>query len=251
MMILTIAARELRSLFLSPLAWVVTAVVTFILAWMFLGQLDYYLLVQPRLAQMGGASGVTDFVGARVLGTASIIFLMVVPLLSMRLIAEERRAGTLPLLLASPASMLEIVLGKFLGLYALLLLMLTCVALMPASLALGTSLDWGQLAAAVLGLALQLAAFAAIGLYASTLTRQPTIAAVTTVGILLLFWLIDLAGSVLEPATALTKYLSMGTHNQSFVEGRFSSADAGYYLLLVTFFLGLSVRRLDAERLQD
>ena len=250
-MILTIAARELRSLFLSPLAWVVTAVVTFILAWMFLAQLDYYIQVQPRIVQMGGSSGVTDLVAARVLGTASIIFLMVTPLVSMRLIAEERRAGTLPLLLASPASMLEIVVGKYLGLYALLMLMLACVAVMPVSLAIGTALDWGQLGAAVLGLALQLAGFAAVGLYASTLTRQPTIAAVTTVGILLLLWLIDIAGSAFEPASGVAKYLSMSTHNQSFVEGRFSSADVGYYLLLTVFFLGLSVRRLDAERLQD
>jgi ABC-2 type transport system permease protein len=119
------------------------------------------------------------------------------------------------------------------------------------SLLMGGGLDLGMLAAGVLGLVLLLAGFAAVGLFMSTLTEQPTIAAVSSFGVLLLLWIIDWAGSNnAGQASELFAYLSLLRHFQSLLKGVFDSTDVVYYLLFVTLFLVLSIRRLDADRLQ-
>jgi ABC-2 type transport system permease protein len=130
------------------------------------------------------------------------------------------------------------------------LILLGLLALMPLSLLAGTELDLGKLAAGMLGLMLVVAAFAAIGVYMSALTEQPTVAAVTTFGLLLLLWIIDWAGnSQMEDSSTLV-YLSMLRHYEPLLKGLFSSADVAYYLLVIVLFIGFSIRRLDATRLQ-
>ncbi len=250
MMIFTIAMRELRSLFLSPLAWSVLAVIQLVLAYVFLISVDNFLVLQPRLAAIDGAPGVTDIVAAPTLGTAAVVLLLVVPLLTMRLVSEERRSGTLTLLLSAPVSMTEIVLGKYLGMLGFLFLMLLMLALMPLALLAGGSLDLGKLAAGLLGLGLLLGAFAAAGLFMSTLTNQPTVAAISTFGLLLLLWILDWAGQAHPGQSGVIGYLSLLRHYESLLKGVFNSADVGYYLLFILAFLGLSIRRLDAYRLQ-
>ena len=102
----------------------------------------------------------------------------------------------------------------------------------------------------MLGLVLVVAAFAAIGVYMSSLTEQPTVAAVTTFGLLLLLWIIDWAGKgQLDGGNALA-YLSMLRHYEPLLKGLFNSTDVAYYLLLIVLFIGFSIRRLDATRLQ-
>lgn len=250
-MIGAIAGRELRSLFLSPLAWAILAVVQLILAYVFLVQVEVYLEWQPRLAAIEGAPGITEVVVAPVLRTAAVVLLLIVPLLTMRLVSEERRARTLPLLLSAPVSMTEIVLGKYMGLMAFLALMVALVALMPVSLLVGGRLDWGLFAAGVLGLLLVVASFAAAGLFLSAVTDQPTVAAVSTFGLLLLLWILDWAGSAgVEGASGVFRYLSVLTHYDSLLKGVFDTRDVAYYLLFCLAFLVLAIRRLDAERLQ-
>lgn len=249
MMMFTIASRELKSLFLSPLAWSVLAVVQFILAYLFLANVDNFLQVQPRLASIEGAPGVTDLVVAPLFGDAAIVLLLVSPLITMRILSEERRSGTLSLLFSAPVSMTEIVLGKYLGLLAFFLVLLLMVAAMPLSLLAGTELDLGKLAAGALGLGLLLAAFSAAGLYLSARTEQPTVAAVTTFGLLLLLWIIDWAGNSGNQVSGLLSYLSMLRHYESLLKGLVNSTDLAYYLLFIIAFLGLAIRRLDADRL--
>ncbi len=250
-MIFTIAMRELRSLFVSPLAWSILAVVQFILAYLFLSQLDMYMAFQSRLMAVEGAPGVTEIVVAPIFGNAAIILLLVVPLLTMRLISEERRAQTLSLLFSAPLSMSEIVIGKFLGVMGFLLLMLLMITLMPLSLLLGGSLDFGMLLSGVLGLFLLLASFAAIGVFMSSLTAQPTVAAVSTFGVLLMLWILDWAGrGDGSQASALFAYISILQHFEALLRGVFDSSDVIYYLLFIFFFLVMSIRRLDADRLQ-
>ena len=251
-MIRHIAARELRTLFLSPLAWSILGVVQFILAYLFLTQVQEYARLQPQLAMMHNAPGMTEVIVAPLLGTAAIILLLIVPLVTMRLISEERRNRTLPLLLSAPASMTEIIMGKYLGVVAFLAIQLVLVALMPLSLLAGGSLDMGQFAAALLGSRLMLAALAAAGLYMSTLTAQPTVAAVSTFGLLLLLWLINWAGNTVSDngSSGLFAYLSLQQHFQSLLSGVFDTGDVIYYLLFIVLFLVFSVRRLDADRLQ-
>ena len=252
MMILTLAQRELRSLFLSPLAWAILAVVQFILAYLFLSQLNEFLILQPQLKVIEGAPGVTDLVVVPVYGSAAFILMMVVPLLTMRLISEERRSRSLPLLLSAPLSMSEIIIGKYLGIVSFLILMTVMLTVMPLSLLFAGTIDLGLLASIVVGLILLIAAFAAIGLYMSSLTQQPTVAAISTFGVLLLLWIIDWAGGKAgDPgATGVLTYLSMLRHFEGLSRGIFSSADIIYFLLFISTFLILSIRKLDAERMK-
>jgi ABC-2 type transport system permease protein len=248
----TIAGRELRSLFLSPLAWSILAVSQLILAYVFLIQLELYLQWQPRLAGIDGAPGLTEIVVTPLFRTAAVVLLLVAPLLTMRLVSEERRAGTLSLLLSAPVSMTEIVLGKYAGVTAFLACLLGLIALMPLSLLVGATLDFGLFAAGLLGLFLVLASFAAAGLFLSTLTDQPTVAAVSTFGLLLFLWILDWAsGTRTQDASEVLGYLSLLTHYDALLKGVFDTQDVAYYLLFITTFLVLSVRRLDADRLQE
>ena len=249
-MLLTIAGRELRSLFLSPLAWAILAVVQFIIAYLFLSAVDAYLMVQPRLAAIEGAPGVADLVIAPLFGNAAIILLLITPMITMRVLSEERRNRTISLLFSAPVSMTEIILGKYLGVLGFFLVLLAMIALMPLSLLAGTELDLGKLAAGLAGLTLLLAAFSAIGLFMSALTDQPTIAAISTFGLLLLLWIIDWAGKSEAQVSGLFAYLSMLRHYETLLKGLIHSTDVAYYLLITILFLGHSIRRLDADRLQ-
>jgi ABC-2 type transport system permease protein len=247
-MILALARLELRRLFLSPLAWAILAAVQLVLAFMFLSHLEYFALVQTQLLALEQAPGLTEIVVAPLLGNAAVVLLLVVPLASMRTLADERRARTLTLLTSAPLSMLEIVLGKYLGLLAFLYALLALILLMPLSLAAGTSLDWGSFAAGVLGLALLLAGFAAVGLFMSSLTQHQTVAAVASFGVLLLFWILDWAGEGAGGASALA-WLSLLNHYEPFLKGVFDSSDALFHLLFAATFLALAVRRLEMDRL--
>lgn len=250
-MIFHIAALELRRLFLSPLAWCVLAVEQLILAYFFLIGIDNYQAIQARLAVMEGAPGLTDLVVAPLFGQASIFLLFAVPMLTMRLISDERRAQTLSLLLSAPVSMTEIILGKFLGVTAFFGVLVVMIALMPLSLLLGGHLDFGMLASGLLGVLLLTASFIAAGLFMSTLTVQPAIAAVSTFGVLLGLWIIDWVGAGRSgEAGGLLGYLSILRHYESLLKGMFNSSDVIYYLLFITTFIVLSIRRLDADRLQ-
>jgi ABC-2 type transport system permease protein len=248
--IFTIAGKELKTLFLSPLAWAILTVVQAILAYFFLVYLDYYVQIQPQLTQLPNAPGVTNMVVVPLFSTVAVVVLLVVPLLTMRLVSEERRNQTLTLLISAPVSITQIIMGKFTGLMAFLLIMLGLITLMPLSLLMAGSIDMGLLFSGILALVLLLCSFAALGLYVSTLTSQPTVAAIATFGILLLLWILDLAGKTGGEDSVLA-YLSMLNHYQSLLRGVFSSADVMYYLLFIAVFLILSVRHLDAQRLQQ
>ena len=187
-MITVIAARELRSLFVSPLAWVVLAVVQLVLGWLFVIYVWNFEALSARLSALPSAPGISAMVVAPLLKTASIVLLLVSPLLTMRLVSGERRNATLNLLMSSPLSMTELVLGKYLGMMAFFALLLALVALLPLSLLTVAALDLGLVASGLLGLLLLCSSFAAAGLYMSTLTRTPAVAAVCTFGLLLALW---------------------------------------------------------------
>ncbi len=247
-MILTIAARELRSLFLSPLAWCLLAMMQFILAWLFLVQVEQFVRLQPRLAGMEGAPGLTDLVVAPLLGNAAIIALLLIPLLSMRLVSEELRSGTFSLLLSAPLSVYQIVLGKYLGLLAVLGLILLMSAAMALSLLSGGELDLGRLAAGLLGLGLVLAAAAAVGLCFSALSPQPAVAAVGSYGLLLFLWLINLAAGADGRGSALFAWIAMPTHFDRLLSGLVRSSDLVYFALCIGISLLLAIHRLDVLR---
>lgn len=246
-MIISIALRELRSMFLSPLAWTVLAVIQLVLAWSFFTQIDFFFNIQSQLATLPNAPGVTDLVVMPTFEVASIILLMVTPLLTMRLISEERRNGSIALLLSSPISMTEIVLGKFTGIVLFMLIFITMISLMPLSLLMGTELDLGKLAAGVFALVLLLSAFSAAGLYLSSLTSNPVVAAISTFGLLLLLWIIN---SNTGDASNTLDQLSLLGHFAPMLRGLIDTADIAYFILFIATFLLLTIRQLDSQRLQ-
>jgi len=250
-MIFTIAAHEWRSLFLSPLAWTLLAVVQGLLAWTFILLVDDFRDLQGRLVGLDNAPGVTDLVAAPLFRVAAWVLLLLVPLLTMRLFSQERRAHTLDLLLSAPVGIPTIVLGKYLGVLAFFLGAVVLITLMPLSLATGATLDMGKLLAGALGLSLLVAAATAAGVYLSTLTTQPAVAAVATLGLLLALWMIDAASVAQGMSSDLLGYLSLRRHYDSFLLGWFNSTDLAYYLLFSLAFLGLAIRRLDDLRLRD
>ena len=254
-MIGVIAAREWRGLFLSPLAWTLLAVTQALLAWIFIILINDFQNLQGRLAGLEHAPGVTDLVVAPLFRVAAWALLLLTPLLTMRLFSEERRAGTLDLLLSAPVSATQIVLGKYLGVLIFLLgvVALTALmplALMPLALMTGAALDGGKLLAGLLGLSLLAASFAAAGLYLSSLTAQPLIAATATFGLLLAFWIVDAVGAGQGIASQFFGYLSLPRHHDALLLGLVRSEDVAYYLLFSAAFLGLTIRRLDNLRLR-
>lgn len=251
MRVLTIAARECRALFGTATAWLLLAAVQLVIGFIFLLHLQTYLQVQPQLLDAGGGPGVTAFLLPRLYGASAMVHLFALPLVTMQLIAGERRRGTLPLLLGAPVSTFEIVLGKYLGALAIAAAMAALTAIMPATLAGFTDLDGGALALAMLGHTLFLAATAGVGLYLSTLTREPALAAGGTLGALLGLLLLGEWGRTLEGAwSALLTWPAPVTHLDPFLSGLFDSAALAYLVLFAGLFVTLAVRRLDNDRLQ-
>jgi ABC-2 type transport system permease protein len=244
-MIRLIALRELRSLFVMPSTWFILAVLQFIFAWFFLARLEAFLEIQPQLAQLANPPGVTNTVAAPMFNTVALLLMMLVPMFTMRLIAEERRNQTLALLLSAPLSGRHIVLGKFFGLLIFLAVLMTCVPLMLYSLALGTALDHGLLLSNILGLLLLTASYIALGLYISALTSQPIIAAIGAFAVLLGLWLADI-GAAKEDSP--WHAISPLNHFQSFNNGLLDSSDVAFFVLFTMVFLLLTIKRLHNNR---
>lgn len=249
-MILTIAKREISSMFLSPLAWVILAVIQGVLGYMFLAQIENFFILQPQLAHLENTPGVTDIIVAPIFSLAAIILLMIMPLVTMRTLAEEKKTKTINLLFSAPISITQLVMGKFIGLLFFIIILTSLLMLMPLSLLLGTDLDWGKLLSIFIAMLLLLGSFAAIGLYLSSLTENQTIAAVSTFGALLMLWIIDWVSDSLGDGQSVVSYLSLLKHHQPLLEGVFKSTDVGYYLLIMILFIVLTIRQLDADRLQ-
>ena len=165
----------------------------------------------------------------------------------MRSISEERRNKTISLLFSAPISLTEIVLGKFLAIFAFSLILLLSFILMPLSLLTVGELDIGKFLACILAMVLLMASFNALGLYMSAIASQPTVAAVSSFGALLLLWILDWAGGASD---SLFEYISIMRHFENLLRGLVNSVDILYFVLFIAGFLILSIRRLDNDRLQ-
>jgi ABC-2 type transport system permease protein len=241
-----IAGRELRALFLSPLAWSLLGVAMIILAWLFLVQIESFMQLQPQLVAGASELGVTDLVIAPLFDSGAMVLLLLTPLLTMRLLSEEQRSGTLRLLFSAPISTAQIVLGKYLAMLGVFGLLLLLIALLPLSLLLGGTLDLGRLAATLLGMGLLLACYSAIGLFLSSLTGQPAVAAISSYGLLLFLWIVNLSGS--EDRSGLFEWLSLTSHYRPFLDGVVRSGDLAYFLLLIVASLLMAIHHLESRR---
>jgi ABC-2 type transport system permease protein len=247
-MIFNIVRKELKSMFASPMGWIILAIFTALFGSLYLNGVNGYFEVMSGAVRPAERVGVTQFVGQTVYGWAFLVVLFAVPLLSMRLISEERRSQTLPFLFSAPLSLTEIVLGKFIGLVAFLTILILYIALMLCTLNIWSDIDFGFIVANSLGLFLLIAGASAVGLYFSSLTSQPVAAAVMTFITLIALIFMDriFAG---DPTNTISQ-LSLMRHFQAFSTGLIDSADVAYFLLVIIMFLVLTIRRLDAERLR-
>lgn len=247
-MILNVARKELKSMFASPMGWVILALLMFAFGTYYINGVDSYFAVMSGYMRPAERTGVTQFVGQFVYGFASFMVLFAVPLLSMRLISEERRNQTLPFLFSAPVSITEIVLGKFLGLVAFLSILVVYIGVMLTTLNLWADIDFGFIIANTVGLFLMIASFSALGLFFSSLTQQPVVAAILTFIALFALMFLDrfFAG---DPSNTLAS-LSLTRHFQTFSGGLIDTGDIAYFVLFIVTFLTLTVRRLDADRLR-
>jgi ABC-2 type transport system permease protein len=241
-MILSLARMELLRLLRSPLAWILLAIVQFLLSWQLLEALETYTGLAP--AQRG--YGLTHFLSLQLFGFAAVLSLFVTPILTMRLFSEAFRNGSYSLLSSAPLSLTEILLGKYLGVLLFQLLPVCLALLISLSLSIGTSLDIGLLAASGLGLALLSASFSAIGLFFSCLSGTPGLAAAGSYGTLLLLTI--LGQESFGRIGNLLHWAAWPGHFLNLQLGLVRSTDLAYFFLVSALFLGLALHQLERRR---
>lgn len=230
---LAIAERELKAYFVSPIAYVLTALFLLISGYLF-----SVILLNTNEASL-----------RYLVSNLSVIWLFITPALTMRLLAEEARSGTIELLLTNPVRDVEVVLGKYLGVLGLLLVMLAFTLYYPALLFIFGNPDRGPMVAGYLGVILQAAAFLAVGLLASSLTQNQIVAAVLTFAILLIMWLSEsVANFIGKPASDVMRYLSVTSHSQDFARGVIDTTHVVYFLSVVAAALFLTFLSLQTRR---
>lgn len=246
-MIRIIAIREATALFRSPLAWTLLAMAQFVLAFQFLAQIETYLHFADKLRTIPEAPGVTEVVVTPTFGVSALLILFFIPVVTMSSLSGERRSGTLALLYSSPVTSWQIVVGKFIGIGALLTVLWVIIALMPLTLMWGAALDVGLYLSGLLALFMLMATYAAIGLMFSALCMQPSVAAIMTFGVLSGLWLIDWATRLGHDA-GLFSYLSSLNHFQRLARGLLDSSDLAYFTIIIAASLYLTTWRLDGDR---
>ena len=248
MSLAAVTRLELRRLAVRPLAWALAALTIAWLAWTFVLGLGQFLGMQVKLAAVADAPGFTDLVAIPLLAELVKLSFLVVPLMTMSLLAGERRSGTLALLASTGLPAWRIVGGKYLAVLAWLGLWLLATLTMPLIVGASGSADWGKLAAATLGTALVLATLAAIGLACSAATAFPAIAAAMALIITLALWTIDRGAQAAGVSGGFLEWLAMAPHLQNLLRGLVTSVDVLWFALAIALSLILATRRLSADR---
>src|SRR5215510_9020679 len=247
-----IVAKELRSYFVSPVVYVVGAVFLLIV-----GLLAYLYIVFTgaqaiQLMQVQGQAqlNLNDLVFRNLFSSIRFVLLLTLPILTMRLFAEERKLRTFEFLMTSPIGIHEIVAGKFMSVFLVFLGLLGLTGLIPLVLSLFSEFDWYPILTGYLGLALLGALFLSVGVLASALTENQIVAAFLSFGILLLFWLLAGLGSLLgdtELGQAVS-YLSFMEHFDHLVRGLIDTKDLVYFFSGLVLMLFLTHRVVEAAR---
>jgi ABC-2 type transport system permease protein len=244
--------KEMRLYFTSPIAWVIGSIFLLVGGYFFYSIFAFFTLASMQSAMnpaMGRELNVTDSVMRPLFSNLTVILLLLMPMITMRLFAEERRSGTIELLLTYPVRDGAVLLGKYLAALALYGLMLAGTLLYPAIVVYFARVDPGPLLTGYLGLVLLGATFLAVGLFASSLTENQIVASLVTFGTLLIFWVIgwsaEYAGGTLG---SVLRHLSLIEHFDSFAKGVLDTKDIVYYLNFTILALFLTLRSLEARR---
>jgi ABC-2 type transport system permease protein len=253
--ILAIIERELRAYFNSPIAYVVLTMFVFLSGIFFrsiLAQvLQMGLISQMQAQQLGPRPmDMPGMISRGFLGTMSVILLFIMPMLTMGLFSEEKKRGTIELLLTSPLTDLQVVLGKFFAAGAFFVLLLLTTWVPMAVLYIYSDPASGPILTAYLGLLLYGLSIIAIGLFISTLTENQIIAAVLSFGTIMVLWLVDVVANNAESATSkgVLSYLSILSHLDDFMKGVLSTSHIIFYVSLMLVGLFLTYRSIDSLR---
>ena len=248
--ITTIAGKELRGYFASPVAWVTMGLFAILFGWFYNVHLDYFVRAAMR-TQFGPPppTNVNNDMIRPLLQNASVLMLFLLPMITMRTYAEEKRSGTIELLLTAPVTDVEIIVGKFLGVIGLYVALLG-VTLLYVLLLFGLgSPEWRPLISGYLGLLLLGGCFIAVGLFISSTTKNQMVAGAATFVVALMFWIIswfaESAGPTLGP---ILNYLSITQHFDDFGKGVIDTSHVVFYVSFILFGLFLTLKSVDTER---
>ena len=249
--ILAICEKELNGYFSSPIAYLAMAMFAILFGFFFWNSVGYFVSISVQSMAMGRSfpMDINEMIVRPLLLNTSVIGLFLIPMIAMRLFAEEKRSGTIELLLTSPVHDAEIVIGKWLAALCLYGMLLLISLANIGFLFLYGKPDWQPLAAGYLGLLLQAGALLAIGAFISTLTKNQIIAGIVTFAVCLLLWVFEwVAGYETAVWAKSMAYMSVVSHFEPFAKGVIDSKDAVYFLSLIFLGLFLSVRSLESLR---
>ncbi|HXV67668.1 MAG TPA: ABC transporter permease subunit [Nitrospira sp.] len=248
-----VIAKELRGYFVSPIVYVVGAV--FLLLFGFLSYLyvGFASAQAIQLMQMQGGMAqinLNDLVFRNLFASMRLVLLIILPILTMRLFAEERKLRTFEFLMTSPISIMEIVTGKFVSVFLIYLGLLGLTGLVPTVLMLFSDFDWNPVWTGYLGMALLGALFLSVGVFASALTENQIVAAFVSFGILLTGWLVSGLGALLgdTAASRVITYVSFMEHYDRLVRGLIDTSDLVYFGSGLILMLFLTHRVVESAR---
>jgi ABC-2 type transport system permease protein len=246
-----ICQKELKSYFASPIAYLLMAIFAVIFGFFFYSATAFFVMrgMEAQMMGRGQPMDVNEWVIRPLLSNASVIALFLIPMITMRLYAEEKRSGTMELLLTSPVRDIEIILGKFIA----SLIMFSCVigvsAIDLAALFAYGKPDWKPILVGYLGLLLQGGALIAIGTFISTTTKNQIIAGGATFAVCLMLWVLDWVSSYEQAAWAkVVSYLSVVQHFEPFSKGVIDTKDVIFFVSMIFFGLFLTARSMESLR---
>jgi len=248
--VVAIAQKEFKSYFASPIGYVLVGFWALLFGYFFVTILSYFLRQSLQMGQMGQpAANVNQDLLRPVLYNATILVLFILPAVTMRTYAEEKRSGTIELLLTSPLTDFQIIFGKFLGAMALYGVMLLVTLIDVVLLFRYGTPEWKPILTAYIGLFLMGGCFISVGLFISSLTRNQVVAVMATFSVFLLLWIINWIGNFVGPTGAdIVNYLSIVDHYDDFAKGVIDTTHLVYYLSFITFGLFLTAKSVDSER---
>jgi ABC-2 type transport system permease protein len=247
----TIARKDFRTYFTSPMAYIVITGFVFIMGWMFFNNLYHFSMqnLQFQAMNMGRGPSVTEGLVKPLYGNMNVIFLFMVPFITMRLFAEEKKLHTIELLMTAPVTLAEIILGKFLSAFGLVLVMMLLTSVYPITLYVTGKPDLGPILTSNLGTLLLVSCVLSVGLFFSAVTENQIVAGVLTFAAVLFFWLVSWATQMAGPVWGdVLTYASLISHYNNFGQGLLTSTDIFYYLSFIGTGLFLTHRVLDSYR---
>ena len=249
--ILTLAQKELRAYFVSPIAYVLLVFFALLFGYFYASSINFMVQLSMGQFGMGGPQivNINEFMIRPLFGNTAVILLFMLPMLTMRSFAEEKRSGTIELLLTSPLTDFQIIMGKFLGAMALYTLMLSLTLVHIGVLFWYGEPEWAPVLSGYLGLLLMGGSFISVGLAISSMTKNQIVAGVSTFAVLLLFWIINWMGDASGTMTqSVLAYLSILEHLDDFSKGVIDTTHVTYYVSFITLGLFLTAKSMDMAR---